>query len=51
MPKDFYACLTNCVTLTLSLIKKGARRPIVRTKEVINDVRQRMEQDPTKHTK
>jgi hypothetical protein len=31
--------------------KKGARRSIVRTKEVINDVRQRIEQDPIKHTK
>jgi hypothetical protein len=31
--------------------KKGAGRPMVRTEEVINDVRQRMEQDLTKHTK
>jgi hypothetical protein len=30
--------------------KKGAGRPIVRTEQVVNDV-QRMEQDPTKHTK
>jgi predicted transcriptional regulator len=34
--------------------KKGAGRPIVRTKEVkevVNDILQRMEQNPTKHTK
>jgi uncharacterized protein YvpB len=30
--------------------KKGAGRSIVRTEQVVNDV-QRMEQDPTKHTK
>jgi hypothetical protein len=34
--------------------KKGLGRPIVRTeevKEVVNDILQRMEQNPTKHMK
>jgi hypothetical protein len=45
----------NCVSMfreTSSVTrKKGASRPIVSTEEVVNEVRQRMEQDPAKHTK
>jgi hypothetical protein len=39
MPKEFYAYLTNCVGVfreTGSVTyKKGARRPIVRTEEIV----------------
>jgi hypothetical protein len=39
MPKDLYACLTNCVGVfreTGSVThKKGAGRPIVRTEEIV----------------
>jgi hypothetical protein len=39
MPKDFSACLTNCVGVfceTGSVThKKGAGRPIVRTEEIV----------------
>ena len=55
LPDNFYACLTNCVEVfreTGSVThKKGAGRPRVRTEEVIKDVRQRMEEEPTKPLK
>jgi hypothetical protein len=35
-PKDFYACLTNCVRVfSETFIKKGAGRPIVRTEQIV----------------
>jgi hypothetical protein len=46
IPKDLYACLTNCVDVfceTGSVThKKGAGRPIVRTEEIVtlNKLRQ-----------
>ena len=55
LPHNFYACLTNCVEVfheTGSVThKKGAGRPRVRTEEVVNDVRQRMEEEPRKPLK
>jgi hypothetical protein len=39
-------CQTGSVTH-----KKGAGRLIVRTEEIVNNLRQRIEQDPTKHMK
>jgi hypothetical protein len=45
----------NCVSMFREISsvtrKKGTGRPIVRTEEVVNEVRQRMEQDPAKYTK
>jgi hypothetical protein len=37
MPKDFYACLTNCVGLFREIVthKKGVGKPIVRTEEIV----------------
>jgi hypothetical protein len=52
MPKDFYACLTNCVGMfheTGSVThKKGAGRPIVRTEEIVkrNKLRQTLSNPP-----
>src|SRR5579872_721533 len=55
LPHNFYACLTNCVEVfreTGSVThKKGAGRPRVHTEEVVNDVRQRMEEEPRKPLK
>lgn len=55
IPKNFFSCLQNCVGVfreTGSVAhKKGAGRPTLRTEEVVNDVRQRMEQEPTKPLK
>lgn len=55
LPDNFYACLTNCVEVFRETgcvtHKKGAGRPRVRTEEVVNDVRQRMEEEPAKPLK
>lgn len=52
LEQDFYMCLAHSVGVfreTGSVThKKGAGRPSIRTEELIIDVRNRMEQDPTK---
>lgn len=55
IPKDFYNCLSNCVGVFRETGSVGHKsrtgRPTVRSEQVINDVRQRMVNEPTKPLK